>query len=95
MRNLVAMGLGCVKTCTREKDAELFSLSSSPDYGRSAFLFFKLTVSGRNFYWQIQLQEFSHGLGHVWTAPGWQGLSSRVQQWSVRPCVRPLSARFT
>jgi putative tryptophan/tyrosine transport system substrate-binding protein len=21
-------------------------------------------------------------LGHVWTAPGWQGFSSRVQQWS-------------
>jgi hypothetical protein len=27
-------GLGCVKTCTREKDAEVFSLSSSPDCGR-------------------------------------------------------------
>jgi len=31
-------------------------------------------------------------LGHVWTAPSWQGLSSRVQHWSVQPCVRPLSA---
>jgi hypothetical protein len=30
--------------------------------------------------------------GHVWTAPSWQELSSRVQYWSVRPCVRPLSA---
>src|SRR5208283_2526376 len=30
--------------------------------------------------------------GHVWTAPSWQGFSSRVQDWSVRPCVRPLSA---
>ena len=30
--------------------------------------------------------------GHVWTAPSWRGLSSRVQYWSVRPCVRPLSA---
>jgi hypothetical protein len=30
--------------------------------------------------------------GHVWTAPGWQGFSSRVQHWSVRPCVRPVSA---
>src|SRR5208282_3987595 len=29
---------------------------------------------------------------HVWTAPSWQGFSSRVQDWSVRPCVRPLSA---
>jgi hypothetical protein len=31
-------------------------------------------------------------LGHVWTAPGWQELSSRVQQWSEQPCVRPVSA---
>ena len=30
--------------------------------------------------------------GHVWTAPSWQGFSSRVQHWSVRPCVRPFSA---
>ncbi len=29
---------------------------------------------------------------HVWTAPSWQELSSRLQPWSVRPCVRPLSA---
>src|SRR5712671_7187328 len=29
---------------------------------------------------------------HVWTAPSWQGLSSRVQHWSVQPCVRPLDA---
>src|SRR5436190_23725059 len=29
---------------------------------------------------------------HVWTAPSWQGLSSRLQHWSVRPCVRPLGA---
>ena len=29
---------------------------------------------------------------HVWTAPGWQGFSSRVQQWSEQPCVRPVSA---
>jgi hypothetical protein len=28
----------------------------------------------------------------VWTAPGWQELSSRVQQWSEQPCVRPVSA---
>jgi hypothetical protein len=26
------------------------------------------------------------------TAPGWQGISSRVQQWSEQPCVRPVSA---
>ena len=31
-------------------------------------------------------------MGHVWTAPSWQGFSSRVQHWSVQPCVRPLSA---
>ena len=31
-------------------------------------------------------------LGHVWTAPSWQGLSSRVQHWSVQPCVRPIDA---
>ena len=31
-------------------------------------------------------------LCHVWTAPSWQGLSSRLQHWSVQPCVRPVSA---
>ena len=31
-------------------------------------------------------------LCHVWTAPSWQELSSRLQHWSVQPCVRPLSA---
>ena len=31
-------------------------------------------------------------MGHVWTAPGWQELSSRMQHWSVQPCVRPISA---
>src|SRR5262245_27394535 len=30
-------------------------------------------------------------LGHVWTAP-WQELSSRLQPWSVQPCVRPVRA---
>ena len=29
---------------------------------------------------------------HEWKAPGWQELSSRLQHWSVQPCVRPLSA---
>ena len=37
-------------------------------------------------------QELSSRLQHVWTAPGWQELSSRLQHWSVQPCVRPLSA---
>src|SRR5215216_2919472 len=31
-------------------------------------------------------------MGRVWTAPSWQELSSRLQHWSVQPCVRPLSA---
>ena len=26
------------------------------------------------------------------TAPSWQELSSRLQHWSVQPCVRPVSA---
>src|SRR4029450_9748234 len=30
--------------------------------------------------------------GHVWTAPGWQELFSRLQHWSVQPCVRPFCA---
>ncbi len=30
--------------------------------------------------------------GHVWTAPGWQEFSSRKEQWSEQPCVRPVSA---
>jgi hypothetical protein len=29
---------------------------------------------------------------HVWTAPSWQGYFSRLQAWSVQPCVRPLGA---
>jgi DNA invertase Pin-like site-specific DNA recombinase len=32
-------------------------------------------------------------MGHVWTAPGWQELSSGVQHWSVQPFG--LLARFT
>ena len=31
----------------------------------------------------------SPGCPHVWTAPSWQELPSRMQHWSVRPCVRP------
>jgi hypothetical protein len=34
-----AIGLGGVKTCVREKGAELFSLLSSPDCGRQRFCF--------------------------------------------------------
>jgi hypothetical protein len=29
---------------------------------------------------------------HVWTAPGWQEKSSRMQAWSVLSCVRPVGA---
>src|SRR2546427_8458295 len=29
---------------------------------------------------------------HVWTAPSWQGKTSRLQAWSVQPCVRPVYA---
>jgi hypothetical protein len=29
---------------------------------------------------------------HVWTARCWQELSSRLQAWSVQPCVRPVCA---
>src|SRR5262245_39766803 len=32
---------------------------------------------------------------HVWTAPSWQEFSSRMQHWSVQPCVRPCSAVHT
>ena len=28
----------------------------------------------------------------MWTAPSWQGYFSRLQAWSVQPCVRPLGA---
>src|ERR1700730_14364156 len=31
----------------------------------------------------------------VWTAPRWQELFSRLQHWSVRPCVRPLDEVHT
>jgi hypothetical protein len=34
----------------------------------------------------------SAALCHVWTAPGWQGQSSRRRAWSVQPCVRPITA---
>ena len=38
------------------------------------------------------LTSISVAKGHVWTAPSWQELSSRLQHWSVQPCVRPLDA---
>jgi len=44
------------------------------------------------FRYDGELLHATSDLGHVWTAPSWQGFSSRVQHWSVQPCVRPLSA---
>ena len=39
-----------------------------------------------------KIRSLMSAVGHVWTAPSWQGLSSRVQHWSVQPCVRPVDA---
>jgi hypothetical protein len=52
------VGPGCVKTFAREEGAESFSLLPSLEPGRERFLFFKLTMSRRNFYSQIQLRSF-------------------------------------
>src|SRR5262249_30326533 len=41
---------------------------------------------------RLAVKASSVAMGHVWTAPGWQELSSRLQQWSEQPCVRPVSA---
>lgn len=56
----VEMSLGCVKTCTREKAAELFSLLSSLDGGGQCFCFGIWTV----FLFANSILEFSHSLGH-------------------------------
>ncbi|MDR3420256.1 MAG: hypothetical protein P4L80_03280, partial [Xanthobacteraceae bacterium] len=40
----------------------------------------------------VAVHALSVAKGHVWTAPSWQGFSSRMQHWSVQPCVRPLRA---
>src|SRR5712671_5920942 len=40
-------------------------------------------------------REFCNTFPRVWTAPSWQELFSRLQHWSVRPCVRPLDAVHT
>jgi hypothetical protein len=40
----------------------------------------------------VRLGNSNVRLCHVWTAPSWQELSSRLQPWSVQPCVRPLNA---
>ena len=41
---------------------------------------------------RITRRQLTSALCHVWTAPSWQGISSRLQYWSVQPCVRPVSA---
>src|SRR5450830_858124 len=57
------------------------------------------TIAGQNRPLSALVQKRTNGDAvrlsakcHVWTAPSWQGLSSRLQHWSVQPCVRPLSA---
>jgi class 3 adenylate cyclase/tetratricopeptide (TPR) repeat protein len=57
-----ARGLGCVKTCTREKDAESFSLSSSPDCGRQRFC-----LSNRRCRDDISIGKLNY---RVFTRPG-------------------------
>ena len=47
------------------------------------------------FYSQLRTLVGSAGTAekcHVWTAPSWQGASSRLRHWSVQPCVRPVGA---
>ena len=47
----------------------------------------------RRIQWRrISASQRTEAMCHVWTAPSWQGLSSRLQHWSVQPCVRPLDA---
>jgi hypothetical protein len=41
---------------------------------------------------RIDALQRTRAMCHVWTAPGWQELSSRLQHWSVQPCVRPVCA---
>ena len=47
----------CKNVHARERRRTVFSVVFSRLWS-PAFLFFKLTVSGRHFYWQIQLQSF-------------------------------------
>ena len=55
---------GCVKTCTSEERAALFSLLSFPHSGRQCFLFFRLTKSRKIFYAQSQGRGFHTGSTH-------------------------------
>jgi hypothetical protein len=41
----------------------------------------------------LEMDERRTGLGHVWTAPCWQGFFDvGCVSWSVRSCVRPFDA---
>jgi hypothetical protein len=60
---------------------------------------YSLPVSRRTQMFSVNPQQrtFVSAVGtsvqcHVWTAPSWQEHSSRLQRWSVQPCVRPLDA---
>jgi hypothetical protein len=70
------MGPGCVKTHLSRGRSELYSQLPSASSTTSA-------IGIRNDEIEMEIlrassaSEFSHSLGHVWTAPGWQGLSSR------------------
>jgi len=57
-----AHGLGCVKKCAREKDAELFSLLSSPD-SVAGFFVCQIDEVETKFLSANSISEFSHGLG--------------------------------
>src|SRR5258706_14228580 len=70
---------------------------SSPAGARSrpAGVSSSVVVGGRPLWFAFRTQLGLRAMSekcHVWTAPGWQGLSSRLQHWSVRPCVRPVDA---
>src|SRR5262249_31569385 len=76
---LMRMGTACTSASqqTREFSGHLQCSNPCPLYPRKRTCAVQLGMSA---------------LGHVWTAPGWQELFSRLQRWSVRPCVRPFSA---
>jgi hypothetical protein len=66
--------------------------------GRAIISFFEIgrfyrVKNKRRWRQQVYSAEFFNDICHVWTAPSWQELSSRLQEpWSVQPCVRPVSA---
>ena len=52
----------------------------------------RVTMSALGQKQTFAVQIATSALCHVWTAPSPQELSSRLQHWSVQPCVRPVSA---